>query len=463
MDASASTANAPTAAAAPTPAGAEERPLTPVLRLFRVFAIALAAISPTTSVFLVYGGGLSAAGTGVVWAFVLAAVIAVSMAFAYAELGGRHLGAGGAYTIVKESLGPAFGFVALLLFLVLGVVSTAAILDASATYLHQLLSFMPVDGTAVGMMALVTVFSLERLGSSSWVATAMLIVELVVILAFIIACLTSLHHGLGFVLSPKQASGHGPLSAVGFTALLPVIALALFAYNGYDWPLYFGEETHEPRRVLPRAVLLAAGLAVVIEVVAVLVATLAIPRLGATTVAASPLATIAAAAAGNAGSKILIAGVVIAMFDTGLSANLGYARIYFASGRDEAWPGPISRLLASTNRNHVPKWAFVFLGVACGILCAFSSLTSLITFTSVMIIAVYLLVAAAAIVDRIRRRDADDPFRMPLWPLPPLLAIVGIAVALRYQKLSDVLITAVAVAAALVYSLAYLRRRSGVG
>ena len=138
--------------------------LTPVLRWFRVFAIALAAISPTTSVFLVYGAGLAGAGTGVAWSFLLAAVIAISMAFAYAELGSVHLGAGGAYTIVREVLGEGFGFVALALFLVLGVLSTAAILVASATYLHQLIGALPVKWTAVAMMALITGISLERLG-----------------------------------------------------------------------------------------------------------------------------------------------------------------------------------------------------------------------------------------------------------------------------------------------------------
>src|SRR5579875_3895015 len=58
-----------------------------VLGLKQVLAIAIAAISPTTSVFLVYGAGLSSAGTGVFWAFVIGACIAISMAFCYAELG----------------------------------------------------------------------------------------------------------------------------------------------------------------------------------------------------------------------------------------------------------------------------------------------------------------------------------------------------------------------------------------
>ncbi len=429
-----------------------------------MLAIAVAAISPTTSVFLVYGGGLAQAGTGVGWAFVLAGVVAISMAFAYAELGSVHLGAGGAYTIVREVLGDSFGFVALLLFLVLGVLSTAAILVASATYLHQLIGALPVRWTAVAMMALVTGLSLERLGSSSWVATVMLIVELVVIGAFIVACLLSTRHSLGYVIHPATPAGQGSATTpVGFSGLLPVVALALFAYNGYDWPLYFGEETHAPRTTLPRAVLLAAGSAVVIELVAVLGATLAIRNLSATSQATSPLATIAAAVAGNVGSKILLAGVVIAMFDTGLSANLGYARIYFASGRDRMWPGPISAVLASTNRHQVPKWAFGLLGIGCGVFCYLSSLTSLITFTSVMIVAIYLLIASAAIVSRRRERDAQRPYRMPLWPLPPVLAIVGIGLALRYQKLSDVITTAVVVAAALVYWLAYLQRRARRG
>ena len=421
-----------------------------------MFAIALAAISPTTSVFLVYGGGLAGAGTGVGWAFVLGAVVAISMAFAYAELGSVHLGAGGAYTIVREVLGDACGFVTLGLFLVLGVISTAAILVASATYLHQLIGVLPVRWTAVVMMALVTGLSLERLGNASWVATVMLVVELAVISAFIIACLLSLRHGLGFVLRPRLPAAHGSATTpVAFTGLLPVVALALFAYNGYDWPLYFGEETEEPRRVLPRAVMVAAASAVVVEIVAVVVATLSIRHLGAVSRTESPLATIAASVTGNVGSKILIAGVVIAMFDTGLSANLGYARIYFASGRDRMWPGPVSDVLSATNHNHVPKWAFVFLGIACAVFCYLTSLTSLITFTSVMIITIYLLIATAALVSRRRERDADRPFRMPLWPLPPVLAIVGIGLALRYQKFSDVITTAIVVAAALLYWLAY--------
>lgn len=112
--------------------------------------------------------------------------------------------------------------------------------------------------------------------------------------------------------------------------------------------------------------MVAAVSAVAIEIVAVVVATLSIRRL-AVSQADSPRAAIASSVAGTVGSKILIAGVVVAMFDTGLSANLGYARVYFASGATGCGR-PRCDLLASTNRNQVPKWAFAFLGIACGVL-----------------------------------------------------------------------------------------------
>ena len=214
--------------------------------------------------------------------------------------------------------------------------------------------------------------------------------------------------------------------------MLSGIALALFAFNGYDWPLYFAEETENARRTLPRAVVVAAAVAIVIEIVAVITATLAIGDFKAIAGAESPLAEIAADVAGTAGSKILLAGVVVAMF----------------------------AFLRSRNANGVPKGAFAVLFVGCEVLCFFTSLTELITFTSVIIATVYALIAISSIVSRRRAATAERPFRMPLWPVPPVIALIGIVVAVRYQRFSDVAITAVVVAAAILYWLAYGRRVS---
>src|SRR5690242_9206988 len=100
-----------------------------------VLALALSGISPTTSVFLLYGTALGQSGTGVIWSFLIAGVIAVCMAACFAELGSMHPGSGGVYTIIRRVLGPVAGGVANVVCLISGLVIPALILVAASTFL----------------------------------------------------------------------------------------------------------------------------------------------------------------------------------------------------------------------------------------------------------------------------------------------------------------------------------------
>ena len=434
------------------------------LKPINVLAIAVAAISPTTSVFLVYGAGLASAGTGVIWAFIIGGLIAIGMALSYAEVGSVFPSAGGAYTIVRKALGPVWGGVTNVLFLVLGIVVTASILVASATYLNSLVPALPVNWTAFAMMALVTLLSLERISPTSWITAIMLIMELAVILVF--TGFAFAHPSLtGNPLThPVLATGHGNvLALVGMGGILVAVVPALFAYNGYDWPLYFAEESSNARRSLPRAVVLAAAIAIVVELAAVIGATFAIKNLGAATASSAPLSLIAEQVMGATGAKILLIGVVIAMFDTGLAGNLAYARIYYASGRDQMWPGPLNKFFTHISpRTQVPTYGFLVLFVGNGILSIFTSLNNLITFTGVVIVVIYLLVAVSALVSRVRDKGLERTFRMPIWPIPPLVAIVGVAIALSQQVKRDLIITFVIVAISVAYYAVNRRRLSNL-
>ncbi|AEW97374.1 MULTISPECIES: APC family permease [Streptomycetaceae] len=442
----------------------EERSTAPGLRRaslgpLGVLAIAVSAISPTTSVFLVYGSALRSAGTGVVWAFVIGGVIALGMALCYAEAGSLFPSAGGAYTIVHRALGPVAGGVTSTLFLLLGLVSTASILVASATYVSSLVpGGLPVGWLALGMMALVTAVSVGRISPAGWVAGGMLVLELAVVLVFTAVAFGHAAHGVHPITHPVVVS-HGAAGPVGAAGLLAAVVPALFAFNGYDWPLYFAEEAKGSRRTGPRAVVVAAVLAVVVEVLAVIAATGAVGDLGRATADPSPLAFVAHQVLGPAGADVLIAGVALAMFDTGLAANLGYARVYYAAARDGMLPGPLGRFFGRVSpRSRVPVRGFLFLLAGNGLLCVFSSLDDLITFTGVMIVIVYLLVAVSALVCRVRRRGARPPFRMPWWPLPPLVAVVGVVVALSRQDPRD-LLTAFGLAAVAAAGYAAVRHR----
>jgi amino acid transporter len=158
------------------------------------------------------------------------------------------------------------------------------------------------------------------------------------------------------------------------------------------------------------------------------------------------------------GAKILLAGVVVAMFDTGLAGNLGYARIFLASARDGMWPRPVGRFFSYIGPTRVPVLGFVALFVGNGLFCIFTSLQTLISFTGVVIVTIYLLVAVSALVCRIRDRDLRRDFRMPVWPVPPVIAIVGVALALKEQTATDLYVAFGFAVAALVGYLLVRRR-----
>jgi amino acid transporter len=433
------------------------------LRPWNVVAIALSAISPTTSVFLVYGSVLQVSGTGVVWAFVVAGLIALAMALCYAEVGSVFPSAGGVYALVRGALGPVAGGVTAVLFMLLGLVSTASILVAAATYVGALtpsgsLSTTTTGLVAFGFMVLVTALSIGRIAPASWAAAAMLGLEIAVVVVFTVAAFAHPAVGAGAAFTAPVGPDGGTLGAA---ALLAGVAPALFAFNGYDWPLYFAEETPAPQhRTLPRAVLLSAALAVVLEVLAVIAATGAVRDPAATAAADSPLAALAHDVMGPVGTVVLLVGVVVAMVDTGLAANLGYARVYYAAARDGMLPGPVGRVLARVSpRSRVPTAAFGVLFAGNGVLCLASTLDELITATSVVIVVIYLLVATSALVSRVRDRTRPpSAFRMPLWPVPPVVAIIGAVLALVEQSLVDLVVAlGIALIAAVVFWL--VRRR----
>jgi amino acid transporter len=84
-----------------------------------------------------------------------------------------------------------------------------------------------------------------------------------------------------------------------------------------------------------------------------------------------------------------------------------------------------------------------------------------VTFTAVLIIVLYGLIAVSALVSRVRQRHLDRPSKMPIWPVPPIIALAGVVIALTKQKGSDLWTCAIIFAAALIYYFLFVRPRSG--
>jgi amino acid transporter len=273
----------------------------------------------------------------------------------------------------------------------------------------------------------------------------------------LLAGVLHLDNGLSILTHPVIAEG-GVLKDVATGAIVTALATALFSVNGYDSAINWSEETEGSAAQVGKAVVGAAVIGILCELVPFVASVFGAQDLEGFLGSATPLTDVIDAAFGKTVVDIVTVGAIIAIFNASLAITLQFARITFSTARDQAWPGVISRSLARVNRNGAPWVATLFIGICATILCLASSLQSVVSSTAVMIIALYALIAISALVSRVRQSELPRPYRMPVWPLPPLIALVGVVIALTKQTQRDLLIVGgIFVVGALYYAL-YLRR-----
>jgi amino acid transporter len=207
-------------------------------------------------------------------------------------------------------------------------------------------------------------------------------------------------------------------------------------------------------------VVTAATIGIVFEVVPFIAIVFGAASLASFLSSSTPLTDVVGAAFGSTFKTIVTWGAIIAIFNASLAITLQFARIVFASGRDRAWPGPINGALSQVWRSTgAPSVATIVVGVLATLLCLQGTLALVVTFTAVLIITLYGLIAISALVSRVRQRALPRPYRMPLWPVPPIVALVGVGIALTQQKPGDLLTVAAIFAIGLIYYYGFLAPR----
>ena len=167
---------------------------------------------------------------------------------------------------------------------------------------------------------------------------------------------------------------------------------------------------------------------------------------------------------GNAGVTIIEIGAVIAIFNATLTEVMQFSRILYASGRDGAWPKAVSNWLGYVSpASGTPVVSIAILVVLGIILDIFSSIANSITFISVDLVFLYLIIAIAAVVSRFRDKGLDRPYRMPIWPVMVLVSLAGSIIVLTQQTLGEILAMVAILVAGLIYYALYLARKPDWG
>lgn len=423
-----------------------------------LLAIAVSVISPTTSVFITYGASMQVIGTGVALAFVVGGVIAIINSLVYAELGTAFPLSGGAYAILLRVFGRPTGLTVAFLYLLMGLGSVPALALGTVGYLHVLMPEVSASLLTVIVLVLVTLIALLRVHSASWVAAFMVTLEFIIILTVTALLFTHAVHPLstGFTADAVTAKGvGGPLPG---STVFTVVGITLYAFSGYEFSQNFSEETVDVRRTLARTIIIAAVIGVVVETLAVLAFTVATKDFGAAAQAAMPPYAIALAALGHTWATVLIVGVVVAIFDCTVAANMGYIRVFYNAARDGMFTPALSKWLATVSAaSRVPARAALVWGVLVLAFSLINTLNSALAFTGAVLALIYALVSVAALFAR-NRFPARIAFKMPWWPLPPIIVIALLVYGLTQQPVAYLGIIAAVTVVTLAYYALVLRR-----
>jgi amino acid transporter len=424
-------------------------------------AITVSVIGPAASVFAIGSVALRQQGSGAFLAFLIAALISGCLAVGWAELGALYPTAGGLYGIVARVLGRRAGVLALVLQLALFVIVPSAFALGAGQYAAAVWPAISPRTTALVLLAAATALAVVGIRFNAAVTAALLALELTIIL--VVSALGVAHadwSSAGTLLDPRGYAADGSSAPTTVRTLLAGIALGLGAYAGYGSAVILSEETRGPRRGIAGAVLGALGVAVVAELLAIAAALLGAPSQAQLTAAPAPMSYLVRSLGGNRLVTVVTLALVATFFNILLAVLLEYARILYSSGRDRAWPAPLSRALGRIHpRTRTPVVATLAIGAAALALTAVSDYAAAVTFASLTVVATFALIALSALVSRVRRPGLARPYRMPLWPLTPVVALVGVAVTVSLQTGRDLAIVAGIIAAGVLYEVAYLRPR----
>jgi amino acid transporter len=362
-------------------------------------------------------------------AWVAGALIALCDGLVWAELASRYPRSGGTYAYLREAFDPqragrffAFLFVWQFLFWAPLVIASGYIGFAQyAAYLVPALGgAVPTHllAAAVGVVTLAALYrAIPQIARTALVLGGVALVTLVVVA---VAGLTHPHAPLAQTLPPTFALPHGfPTIVAAMSALGAALVYTLYDYSGYADVCALGDEVVAASRTIPRAIVvsvLAVGAAYVLLNVGV-VSALAPKEIAASTTVAS---LVAERAFGGPFAIAVTVAVLITAFGSTYGLLLAAARVPYAAARDGDFLAPFARLHP---RGRFPSVALVVIGL----LALPASLIPLDAVIAALTAGIVLVQGVAQVFALFvsRRTQARAPFRVPLYPLPPLIALAG--------------------------------------
>ena len=337
------------------------------LGLFSSFAVAFSYISPSTGIFTLFALGLTTLGGVFIWTWPVVALGQFIVALNFAEVSSHYPVAGSVFQWTKYMASRTYSWFTGWIYLFAGILTVTAVVATLPLALIPALNGLGWRSLNAGSLntqlvvalitlVVITVLNIYGVKLVSVINNTGVIFEILGMFVFALV-LMAFHNHQGFHVVTNSAG-----IEVNGGSFLAAMFMSLFVIYGFDTASTLAEETKDPRRAAPKAVLFSVIGAFVIGGVFLLGVLVAIPNMGAAIKGASGPAAIIEANFSKPFATIYLLVVSAAMFVCCLSIMAATIRLCFGMARDNQLPG--SKFLAKVSPGlHTPVWSCV--AVAC--------------------------------------------------------------------------------------------------
>lgn len=350
-----------------------------------------------------------------VWAF--GGLIALVAAFIWAELAALRPEVGGQYAYLREAYHPSVAFLygwALLL-----VIQTGGMAAVAVTFARYFLesTHLPLSDSLVAALVLGILTAVNCLGvrAGSTVQSSLMVLKIIAILALIFCGLLLAGPHLPDTLNASPPRSLNLLSAVG-AAMVPV----LFAYGGWQTASFVAGEIREPRKNLPRALIIGV-IGVVVLYLLVNVAYVYVLNPDGLAKTTTPASDVMRLALGETGAKLIAAGIAISTLGFLSQGMLTAPRVYFAMAEDGLFFKSVARVHPKTL---VPIVAIVVQGIMAIVIALWGRYEEILNYVVSVDFIFFGLTATCIFVLRRRgKTDRSDGIRVPGHPVTTALFV----------------------------------------
>ena len=379
------------------------------LTLIDAVGVGLGAIIGA-GIFVVTGIAAGVSGPAFLIGLLIAGIIATFNALSSAQLAAVYPNSGGTYEYGYILLNSTFGFSAGWMFLISKLASAGVVAIGFGSYFYQLFPLgSPIifSVLAVFFLTFANVFGIKKAG----------ILNLIIVAVTVFSLLYLAASGIPEI----KIENFKPFAPFGISGIAEAAALLFFAFTGYARIATLAEEVVEPKKTIPRAIIITIVSSIILYT---LISVVAIGIIGAENMAksTSPLQEVANALSTTGIKSVITVGASTAMLGVLLSQILGISRMMLAMARRKDLPPVFERI---HSRFRVPHVGIIFTGFIILILTLVGSFEFIVRAATFTILLYYSITNIAAI-----RQPEEDRMYSKIIPILGLIGCLAMSISL---------------------------------